>query len=64
MKELRLEDGEGEKMFLRMNAETFDELLNLIQPDLEKQTNPSNRPDTTTLQTSSSHNKVFIYDFF
>ena len=25
-------------MFLRMNAETFDELLHLIRPDLEKQT--------------------------
>ena len=35
-------------MFLRMNAETFDELLNLIQPDLEKQTTHLTDPIAAT----------------
>ena len=35
---LRLEDEEEYKMFLRTDAETFVELLNLIKSDIEKQT--------------------------
>ena len=38
MRDFRLEDEEEYKRFLRIDAETSVKLLNLIKPDIEKQT--------------------------
>ena len=50
MRDFRLEDEEEYKRFLRIDAETSVKLLNLIKPDIEKQ--------TTYLRKTSRDNKV------
>ena len=40
MQELRLNDRENFRMYLRMNTETFDELVRLVKPIIEKTNTP------------------------
>ena len=50
-------------MFLRMNAETFDELLNLIRPDLEKQTTHLTDPIPPHFKLAAATTR-FLYTIF
>ena len=50
-------------MFLRMNAETFDELLHLIRPDLEKQTTHLTDPIPPHFKLAAATTR-FLYTIF